>query len=65
MKEPKIGVPPLDTQKTNNTGGNPPPPPPPGAQKTKPEHPKRILQTNVKENERQPSISGTKEGEKT
>ena len=39
------------------------PPPLSGAQTTKPEHPKRILQTNVKEKERQPSISGTKDGE--
>ena len=42
-----------------------PPPPISGAQKTKPEHPRRILQMNVKESERQPSISGTKDGEKT
>ena len=47
VEDPNLGVPPLDTQKTNNTGDLPPPSLS-GAQTTKPEHPKRRLQTNGK-----------------
>ena len=53
---------PFRFKKTNNTGD---PPPLYSAHKTKPEHPKRITQTKVNQSERQPQISGTKDGEKT